>query len=823
MPYNVPDITEIIQNLSKRVSNLESATYVRGDIENTNNDPLIIQNLSGAVTFSTKPLVGEPLARIDWSWSAISSDPEDLTADVVTDYMFSVTQIDAGNVAPYSSVGTETSTVTYNIPLDTTMVGRVYAVTKSGLTGPVASLAVVVGHDVTPPEQPSTPVVSAALRGVEAYWDGLTVSLTQMPEDFAYTEVHASTSGPTFTPDATTLAGRLFKDGGTVYVLAADSSYDPIYVRLVAYDTTGNASVPSTAASASPKKLVSTDLDVALPGDIAYRDVGNLILDGSFESATMRAQRLPSFHTTGVSYDNAGGFAASGSWYLHFAGSAVTPKFLYLNGYQGIDEAPVTPDTYLYLRAKIRGISADGTINVVLRWTDGVGTQTETVLLSTATSTGAYVLFEAAAQVPSTAATVAVRVEAIAHTTGDWYIDAVELRNVVGTELIQDAAITRAKIANLAVGDAQIETLGAGKITTGILAANITVSGRIATALSGARVELNSSGLQAYDGGGSLMVNISNSGGGALLTGTYKTALSGGRVEITPGASESSVRLYTDGTPVGTVPAGISISKTPEIYSPYSESLYITAMNQASMIRMGSSITLSGSNNAAAIGIGSSGITVSGPAMELNNVPFHAVTVNAGYVNAQFGLTSTAGASLDGGNVTIGASYRLNTERIEAVQTGLLRLEPSTQVISLVTFNKTTASSVNLNISSSGYIARSTSSARYKVNIDRTYKAPLEAVKKLKPASYWDKGDAERLAALLDATSPSEDMSEFDPPRQLIGLIAEDVDALGLTDLVLYDVDGRPDAVFYDKVAVLLLPWLHQIENRLNVLEGKEA
>jgi hypothetical protein len=809
MPYNVPDITEIIQSLSRRISNLESATYVYGDVENTNNDPLIIQGLAATIEYGNKPLTGEPVATITWTWNSITTDPDDLTADPVTDYMFSVSDINAASPAPYSSVGTETSTTT-EAALDSTVIGRIYAVTKKGLTGPIAQLAVVTGHDLTPPEQPSTPVVTEGLRGVNAFWDGLTVTLTAMPIDFAYVEVHGSTSGAAFTPDETTLAGRLYSGGGSLYVPSPDDTYDPIFVRLVAFDTSGNASVPSTADSATPKKLAPVDLDVALPGDIAYRDVGNLIPDGSFESVYMRAQRNPNFHTADVSYDNVAGFAAVGAWYLHFTGSAVTPKYLYLNGYQGVDETPVTPGTYLYARIKIRGISANGTVNVVLRWTNSSGGLTYTTVATTATSTGAYVLFEGAALVPSDAATVALRVETISHTTGDWYVDALELRNVIGTQLIQDAAITRAKIANLAVSDAQIEALNAGKITTGILAASITVSGRIATSLTGARVELNASGLQAYNSGGQLMVDIDASGGGATITGTFRTGFSGQRIEVIPG-SPHVINFYDSiGSLVGRVRSSADFSS---LGMDSGDNLAHVSVYSGAFARM---VYSSGSGGD--IQAGPSGVFIAG-----SNTTISSSSTNiSGSATVSGSLTVNSGTTLNGGNVTINSSYRLNTERIEAVSSGILRLEPSIRVVSTPVYNNTSTAAANVYVTSAGSLYRSTSSAKYKVNIDRAWakRAPLDAIKKLVPTSYWDKSDAERLAHQLDTYGPlKEEEADYDPPRQYIGLIAEDVEKLGISDLVIYGPDGKPDSVMYERLAVALLPWLHEMEDRLQMLE----
>lgn len=53
------------------------------------------------------------------------------------------------------------------------------------------------------------------------------------------------------------------------------------------------------------------------------------------------------------------------------------------------------------------------------------------------------------------------------------------------------------------------------------------------------------------------------------------------------------------------------------------------------------------------------------------------------------------------------------------------------------------------------------------------------------------------------------------------GLIAEDLDNLGLTWLVFYDADGLPQGVHYEKIALALLPVVQDHEARIASLEGK--
>jgi hypothetical protein len=72
-------------------------------------------------------------------------------------------------------------------------------------------------------------------------------------------------------------------------------------------------------------------------------------------------------------------------------------------------------------------------------------------------------------------------------------------------------------------------------------------AGRFATALTGARVEMNSLGFQKFDADNNLLVSIT--GTEALLTGIFKTAMTGRRIEIGSSGASGEINFYApDGT-----------------------------------------------------------------------------------------------------------------------------------------------------------------------------------------------------------------------------------------------------------------------------------
>lgn len=104
----------------------------------------------------------------------------------------------------------------------------------------------------------------------------------------------------------------------------------------------------------------------------------------------------------------------------------------------------------------------------------------------------------------------------------------------------------------------------------------------------------------------------------------------------------------------------------------------------------------------------------------------------------------------------------------------------------------------------SGWIYRcNASSRRYKTHI---VPAPLDRrVLDLQPVRF-------------DYREPNPVTGE--PLPRSLGLIAEDVDALGLRDLVTYQ-DGQPEAVQYDKLALYLLEVIKDQQRRIEALEAK--
>lgn len=91
----------------------------------------------------------------------------------------------------------------------------------------------------------------------------------------------------------------------------------------------------------------------------------------------------------------------------------------------------------------------------------------------------------------------------------------------------RSAASASATATALLIDSAHISDLTASKITAGTLSANIILGAAIHTAASGQRVELNQTGLHGFNGSGSELVSLLNTGAFSL-----RSATSGARVEL---------------------------------------------------------------------------------------------------------------------------------------------------------------------------------------------------------------------------------------------------------------------------------------------------
>lgn len=133
------------------------------------------------------------------------------------------------------------------------------------------------------------------------------------------------------------------------------------------------------------------------------------------------------------------------------------------------------------------------------------------------------------------------------------------------------------------------------------------------------------------------------------------------------------------------------------------------------------------------------------------------------------------------------------------------------------TYLRTTSNGANVYIAGDGAFIRSSSSSKYKLDIE--YEQEADTANKLltlDPATWHDKFESEQLDKFHEIGVDPErkiDMSN----RRYYGIIAEDLVKAGLEHLVSRNVEtGEVEGVEYSKIGVALIPIIRDLRNRLN-------
>ena len=154
---------------------------------------------------------------------------------------------------------------------------------------------------------PSTPTLIGSVQGINVVWNGLNSAGDLWPSDTSYVEVHMSTAGTGFTPDSSTLKGRLARPGGLAVVgLTAGTTY---YFRLRGADPAGNYTTAGSAASGTPGLINAPD--IAANAITASSIVAGTITGWNINAAYLSGGTISGGYITGGTVD--GGFISGGT------------------------------------------------------------------------------------------------------------------------------------------------------------------------------------------------------------------------------------------------------------------------------------------------------------------------------------------------------------------------------------------------------------------------------------------------------------------------------------------------------------------------------
>ncbi|WP_123808866.1 phage tail protein [Lactiplantibacillus plantarum] len=123
-----------------------------------------------------------------------------------------------------------------------------------------------------------------------------------------------------------------------------------------------------------------------------------------------------------------------------------------------------------------------------------------------------------------------------------------------------------------------------------------------------------------------------------------------------------------------------------------------------------------------------------------------------------------------------------------------------------------TSKGANAYLAPDGALVPSNSAAKYKTDIVRTFETQMGDKLLEVPVAHW-KDKEEVLAKTLDPDAKN--------PETYFGMIADDLDAAGLNELVEYDDEGEVRGIQYDRVALSLIPLIRNYRDRITELETK--
>ena len=340
----------------------------------------------------------------------------------------------------------------------------------------------VVASNAPPPPAPSAPTVTPIATGVMVRWDG-NFNGASRPQDFSFVEIWHNTTNDFGTA---ILDGNMTDPGE--WPVAPLTSGGTHYFWLTATNTSRKRSTPSASASAIPQQVVAQALLDGIVTELKLANeavAANKIKLGAVGQAQLGNQAVSLTNLANGSVDA-----------TKLVNGAVTQPAIAANA---VTANAVAANSIIAGKVAADSISANELL---------------------ANSVGASEIVANAV-------------------TSDKIVT-----NAVTADKINALAVTADKIAANAINAGHIT---AGAITAAKLATTLLLSTTIiaGTSTTGARVVLNSSGIEAYRANGTKSMDFDTATGNMTIAGQYRSADSGSRVEINPGGgAPDEMRFY---------------------------------------------------------------------------------------------------------------------------------------------------------------------------------------------------------------------------------------------------------------------------------------
>jgi len=343
----------------------------------------------------------------------------------------------------------------------------------------------------------------------------------------------------------------------------------------------------------------------------------------------------------------------------------------------------------------------------------------------------------------------------------------------VDNALVVDGAITARALAagaveadKIAANAVTADSIKAGAITVTKIAADAidgkTITGAtVRTAATGARVALTTEALQVFEADDTLVMHY----GPLRISGTPDGA---GLMIQQPGTGDDIFLARYNGAGDAFVEMG-RVGKPLERIVGYAESITLSSS------AVGGELLLETTQAAAFFGGKTASVRALAGGVEVTAAGGGATVRSSGDVNVQ---STSGGAWLQAaGQVQIKSGQKL-----------------------VFIDHNTTPVGANCYITESGAIYRSTSSRRYKRDVEDLV-VDVDQVLAMRPRTWRDRAEVER---------------DPDTTNRYIGFVAEELVDIGLEAFVLYNEAGQVDAIAYDRLTAALVPVLQHQQRQLD-------
>ena len=179
----------------------------------------------------------------------------------------------------------------------------------------------------------------------------------------------------------------------------------------------------------------------------------------------------------------------------------------------------------------------------------------------------------------------------------------------------------------------------------------------------------------------------------------------------------------------------------------------------------------------------------------INNNAYYNAAGSATYIN-----TAAATEYASGGGTHYWKYAASGTAGTAITWTNVLYITTQGYLHSPPTYSNTTGAAANLVIEASGQFVKSTSALKYKTDVRN-----LESIdiNKFRPVRYKSK------------------CANDDKTKDFIGIIADEVDAAGIKELVTYNPDGEVEGFQYERLTAVLVKTVQEQQITINDLKAR--